>query len=39
MPMLLLDGGEEQAARALCLNRPDDILFSFAATIELRLSS
>ena len=34
MPMLLLDGGEEQAARALCLNRPDDILFSFAALRE-----
>ena len=34
MPMLLHDGGEEQAARALCLNRPDDIMFGFAALRE-----
>ena len=37
MPMLLLDGGEEQAARALCLNRPDDIMFIFAALREAPL--
>ena len=37
MPMVLLKGGEEQAARALFLNPPDDIMFSFAAMREAPL--